>query len=100
MDGINVENVEEPVEPIDNNPTDLEKILDDMPMSFESKEISESELSEADQLSVGEEMGTVDRHKLVVISNKLRTSKSPSNKSLSNIMSDSIKFKTIKSVLA
>ena len=33
-------------------------------MSFESKEPSESELSEADKLSVGEEMGTVDKQNL------------------------------------
>lgn len=35
-----------------------------MTISFESKEVSESELSEADDLSVGEEMGTIDKRNL------------------------------------
>ena len=45
-----------------------------MTVSFESKEISESELSEADKLSIGEEIDTVDRRNLgrsTIVSNKL-----------------------------
>jgi len=67
-------------------------------MSFESKEPSESELSEADKLSVGEEMGTVDKQNLEKITSKIKIN-SPKNASETLGISNSIKIKTIKSVL-
>ena len=79
-DNFEVEDVDEPEEPFDYGTNDLEKILEGFPpnfesnqeehkdegmtMQFESKEISESELSEVDQLSIGDELGTVDRRNL------------------------------------
>ena len=58
-----------------------------MTVSFESKDISESELSEADKLSIGEEINTVDRRNL------------GRNTITSNKLTASIEFKSIKSVL-